>query len=130
MYDTDGSIIGFYSDDIHKKEQIPKNVIPITDEEWIDCLNNQGCRKIDINTKRIIVVGKPVPTTDQLLTVIRANRDRLLAKCDWTQLPDVVTRGTLTPDQVKAWADYRKALCDFPANCDPYNPKWPAEPKV
>lgn len=41
---------------------------------------------------------------------IRAVRDRLLAECDWTQIPDV----PLTEEQKEAWRTYRQALRDIP----------------
>lgn len=48
----------------------------------------------------------PVPTWDD----IRAERDRRMLVCDWTQLPDAV----LTFTEKGAWADYRQALRDVP----------------
>ena len=41
---------------------------------------------------------------------IRAVRTKLLADCDWTQIPDV----PLTDEQRKAWQEYRQALRDIP----------------
>jgi Phage tail assembly chaperone protein len=70
--------------------------------------------------------GEPVmvpPTTDDLLTAIRVQRDGLLAGCDWTQLPDA-------PEANKAtWAVYRQALRDFPETCNAENPIWPVRPE-
>lgn len=40
---------------------------------------------------------------------IRAERDRRLQSCDWTQLPDAA----LTDEQVTEWATYRQALRDI-----------------
>jgi len=42
---------------------------------------------------------------------VRAERNRLLAECDWTQLADVV----LTDEVKAAWATYRQALRDITA---------------
>jgi hypothetical protein len=75
----------------------------------------------------------PEPTAEELeaaaWAALRQERDCRLVACDWTQLPDVVERGTLTVDQVVAWKAYRKALCDLPENAvDPLNPPWPAPP--
>ena len=42
---------------------------------------------------------------------VRAERNRLLAECDWTQLADVV----LTDEAKAAWAAYRQALRDITA---------------
>lgn len=47
-----GEILGFYSDGIHNA--IPINSIPITLEEWQDCLKNQGLRSVDIKAKTLI----------------------------------------------------------------------------
>lgn len=53
---------------------------------------------------------------------LRAERDRLLAASDWTQVPDApVTSAT--------WATYRQALRNLPANTsDPRNVVWPTPP--
>lgn len=37
-----GTPNGFYDDLIHK--EIPKNAIEITNEQWLECINNQGKR--------------------------------------------------------------------------------------
>ena len=55
--------------------------------------------------------------------ILRLKRDILLAKSDWTQLPD-------SGKDKEAWAVYRSKLRDLPKNIkDPFNPKWPIEPK-
>lgn len=41
---------------------------------------------------------------------VKSQRDDLLASSDWTQLPDVVPRGTLTLEQQQAWAEYRSQV--------------------
>ena len=43
---------------------------------------------------------------------MRFHRDRLLAKCDWTQTNDA-------PVNREAWATYRQALRDFPSTWTP-----------
>lgn len=50
--------------------------------------------------------------------VIRAERNRLLAACDWTQLPDA-------PANAAAWATYRQALRDITTQANPFNIVWP-----
>jgi len=52
------------------------------------------------------------PSDADLTRLMRAHRDRLLAACDWTQLPDA-------PVDRQAWADYRQILRDFPATWTP-----------
>ena len=58
-------------------------------------------------------------------TSIRAQRDGLLSSSDWTQFND----SPLTDTKKQAWATYRQALRDLPANTtDPRNPTWPTKP--
>jgi hypothetical protein len=70
------------------------------------------------------------PTDEQLadayaqhgFTLLRAERNRLLAACDWTVLAD-------TPTSTASWKAYRQELRDLPANTtDPLNPVWPTPP--
>jgi len=52
----------------------------------------------------------------------RAGRDRLLAACDWTQLPDAQCDSS-------AWAAYRQALRDLTDQPGfPENINWPTPP--
>ena len=46
---------------------------------------------------------------------MRWHRDKFLASCDWTQMPD----SRLTDEQRQAWATYRQALRDFPSTWVP-----------
>ena len=52
---------------------------------------------------------------------VRADRNKRLADCDWTQLPDA-------PVDATAWAAYRQALRDMTDQPDPFNITWPKEP--
>jgi hypothetical protein len=54
---------------------------------------------------------------------IRAERNALLAACDWTQLPDA-------PADAAAWATYRQALRDITDQANPFNITWPALPSA
>jgi hypothetical protein len=57
-----------------------------------------------------------------LAAAIRTERKRLLAECDWTQLPDAPV------DQTR-WATYRQALRDVTAQAGfPENVLWPEMP--
>ena len=54
---------------------------------------------------------------------LRNERTELLEKSDWTQVADA-------PVDAAAWATYRQALRDLPANTtDPRNPTWPTKPE-
>ena len=56
------------------------------------------------------------------MQTLRSQRDELLAQSDWTQVADA-------PVDAAAWATYRQALRDLPANTtDPRNPTWPTKP--
>lgn len=52
---------------------------------------------------------------------IRAERNKRLANCDWTQLPDASA-------DAAAWAEYRQALRDITSQANPFNIIWPVEP--
>jgi len=56
---------------------------------------------------------------------VRRQRDALIASCDWTQIPDA----PLTAAQRAAWATYRQALRDVPAQAGfPDTIDWPITP--
>ena len=64
-----------------------------------------------------------IPTAEDELRVLRAERNRRLSKSDWTQLPDV-------PEATRtAWQSYRQALRDI---TDTYTSLeevvWPVQP--
>lgn len=56
---------------------------------------------------------------------IRAERNRLLSLCDWTQVSDA----PLTDPEKAAWATYRQALRDLPEQfSDPAQVVFPERP--
>ena len=62
---------------------------------------------------------EPAPTAEQ----VRAERDRLLAESDWTQITDA-------PVDQAAWAVYRQELRDVPQQAGfPHDVVWPTEPE-
>lgn len=63
---------------------------------------------------------------DSAMAGIRNQRDRLLASCDWTQLPDAPS------DMKSEWATYRQALRDFPATLTDARQSvtWPTPPNT
>lgn len=59
---------------------------------------------------------------DEQSKSIRSDRNRRLAECDWTQLPDA-------PVDAAAWAAYRQELRDITSQAGfPWNVTWPDEP--
>ena len=74
---------------------------------------------------------KAVQNTNPFWTNLRAERKTRMIECDWTQLPDTLSKGRLTSQQVSDWADYRQALANVPQNCtdgDPAQPNFPEVP--
>lgn len=64
-----------------------------------------------------------IPNLDAAWLGVRRSRDALIARTDWTQLPDVpaATRSK--------WAEYRQALRDIPqTQIDPLHVVWPVAP--
>ena len=59
--ETTGEILGYYPNDFGY-ETIPEPFIEIAEEEHSDCINNQGYRKIDLETKKIITCEVVPPT--------------------------------------------------------------------
>ncbi len=55
---------------------------------------------------------------------IRSKRDKLLAACDWTVMPDV----PLSDARREAWMAYRQALRDMTAQSNPLELAWPIPP--
>ena len=64
-------------------------------------------------------------TIDQTWKILRQERNRRLAECDW-----VVIRATSTDTPVPdEWKTYMQALRDLPSVTeDPANPVWPVQP--
>jgi len=58
------------------------------------------------------------------LEAVRIERSKLLADCDWTQLPDA----PLPVGLKQEWADYRQALRDITEQADPFSIVWPVAP--
>lgn len=74
------------------------------------------------------IEDEPAPTrepdSEALATAARAERNRLLAACDWTQVPDA-------PVDAAAWAAYRAALRDVPQQAGfPEVIDWPTAPEA
>jgi hypothetical protein len=51
VLDENGLPQAFYSSEIH--QNIPSNAIPITHEQWLELISNQGQRKFNIQTNKV-----------------------------------------------------------------------------
>lgn len=114
------------------------------DAQWMQdnsCLGVTVFKPHDSRTHKLVAVA-PYVEDGQVFTVavepktqeeldadtaseaakVRAQRSRLLADCDWTQLAD-------SPADKAAWAAYRQELRDVTKQADfPWNVAWPAQP--
>ena len=89
-----------------------KEGTPIFDERW-----TQTWIVVDLAEEE--VAGR----TNQKADEVRADRDSKLANSDWTQVADA-------PVDKVAWATYRQALRDVPAQAGfPWTVKWPTQPE-
>lgn len=71
--------------------------------------------------------GQPSDTEEEMARKMRVFRNFALLQCDWTQLPENVRR--LTEEQQAAWAEYRQALRDIPAQDGfPFSVAFPTNP--
>jgi hypothetical protein len=73
-------------------------------------------------------VPPPPPSVDELAAEVRAERNRLLAESDWTQLADA--RDAMGETKAAEWDAYRQALRDIPEQEGfPENVVWPTKPE-
>lgn len=81
-FDQTGKIVGYYADDIHTPDQIPQNTIPITYEEWSDCIHFPGKWMVDVVSLKLIQnpsysTEMPIDEAKQMMwSQIKAERDR------------------------------------------------------
>lgn len=116
---------GFFDDAIH--DVLPADAVAITAERYKQLMADQA-------DGRLIVAGvdgvpetidRPGLTVEEALEALRTERNRLLAACDFTQMPDA----PVTDAQREAWRVYRQALRDLPeTNSDPASCEWPIAP--
>lgn len=64
-------------------------------------------------------------SNESAFAALRFERDKMLGKSDWTQMPD----SPLSDNKKSEWATYRQQLRDLPANTsDPLSPNYPSPP--
>jgi len=87
---------------------------------------NNGINEPLSDSERIVTLEEwATNTVNDLFNRIRNDRNSLLVKSDWTQVPDA-------PVDSVAWAEYRQLLRDFPETITTIealeNPVWPTPP--
>jgi len=118
---------GFFDDGIHSAAQIPADAVPIDGETHTALLRQQSEGKCIVPGPdgAPIATDQPLPPNDVLAGNMRADRNRLLTDCDWTQVSDA----PVTDEQRAAWCIYRQALRDLPeTTADLAAVVWPVAP--
>ena len=124
---------GFYDDEIHG-DDIPADVVEITDDTWMELLNGQAEGKIisaDENGYPVLTASPP-PTQQELIAQAELKRGELRAKVDseisWRQ--DAVDSGDATEVEstaLAAWKKYRVLLMRVDTSTAP-DIEWPTPP--
>jgi len=116
---------GFYRSDFH--DEFPADAVEITAAEHEALLQAQmEGKRIEAGPDgRPVAADRPPPSAADLAAAARVQRDRLLAACDWTQVPD----SPLDAAAKAEWASYRQALRDVPEQPGfPSTVTWPEPP--
>lgn len=110
-----GEYIGFYTKQMHG-DNIPTPNVELNEEQWIQAYTSvkEGKWKW-INGEHTFISYEQTQLDEWELGAIRAKRNELLTKSDWTQIPN----NPLTSEQQAEWADYRQRLRDM-TNSKPY----------
>lgn len=111
---------GFYHSDIHGSD-MPSDAVAISAARHAQLMAAQAQGQ----TIAPNAAGKPVDVAPAppSMEALRAERNRLLAASDYTQMSDA----PLTAAQRNAWRSYRQSLRDLPA-IDPASLIWPTAP--
>ena len=113
---------GFYIDVINSS--IPEDAFEVSEADYNALFEGQSQgKKIVYKSRKLQLVDNEI--LDKTWDAIRVRRDRLLAECDWTQMPDA----PLTEDVKVLWQVYRQKLRDITtAYSDPNKVVWPLAP--
>lgn len=98
----------------HTKNYFPDGVENI-DGRWVSKWREEDASEEEVSERTRVQLG-----------LVRVKRNELLAKSDWTQLPDSPLDNTAR----NVWADYRQSLRDITENVDPFSIVFPDEPSV
>ena len=111
-----------------------KKVIDIKDKEfpvsseckWVDCDDEKVKIGWNYDDSKFTDIYDEKPATDEeIASQVRSDRDSLLARSDWTQMPD----SALSDSKKKEWVAYRKSLRDIPSQSGfPKEVTWPERP--
>lgn len=105
-----------------------KTYNPLTEE--YDSLKFYPSDRYDFETDQVYQELQPIPNFSELLTYeVRIIRNELLARSDWTQLPD----SPLSDTKKTEWQAYRQSLRDITGMIEGVSSLdeivWPSEPE-
>jgi hypothetical protein len=112
--------------DVHFIHQMPKPNV-----DYIFNVTEADPEFKDGNWFQVWVVSDASPDeveqrTNNQAASVRAERNSLIAECDWTQLPD----SPLTTTKKQEWSLYRQTLRDITSqSVFPWNVVWPNKPE-
>jgi hypothetical protein len=112
LYDTDGRFVATHSLNLPEPTH---NYWSLETYEVASTLSTLNVLSPD---------GWRLEASPLLLQAVRKSRDKLLARTDWTQLPDVPTATR------QLWTEYRQALRDITDQPDLGNIIWPTPPNA
>ena len=113
---------GFYDSGIHGND-IPNDSVEISTEYYNSLMEGQSSgRRISWDSSPPELVDSLGTTEEELGTIARSNRNKLLKDSDWTQLEDA-------PVNKIAWKEYRQSLRDITSQEGfPTSILWPVSP--
>ena len=100
--DKNGLPTAFYSDDIHSN--IPKEAIEITEDQWLECINNSGKRKFE---NGLLIEPIYIPTAEQLQQEVSAEAKAYLVSTDWYVVRQTETGVAIPLDIAQARSEAR-----------------------
>ena len=106
--------------------EIDHSTTTVAEINEVGLQDNQGIIEGNYQSNEFIIVdGKAVVRTDNILEILRLKRDALLTESDWTQVND----SPLTDAKKTEWATYRQELRDITEDLtNPFIVSWPTEP--
>lgn len=123
---------GFYSSEIHG-DDMPDDVVEITEEKWVKLLEGQGNGKVISSDKngKPVLVSAPEPTAEEMSVFNADKKTRLLNESSQiiSILQDAVNFDIATDKEKSSlpeWQKYRVLLSRI--NTSEEKMKWPQEP--
>lgn len=126
----------FYDDEING-DDIPQDVVEITDDTWMELLNGQAEGKIitaDENGYPVLTDPPPL-SHDELVQVAENERQRLLTHADAVMLDwrTELMLGEISDAnraKLSAWMAYKNEIKAVDVTTDPEHVNWPVPPEA